>query len=393
MATRNTKGSVSITDYRSGYRLRWKIQSQRKELYVPSNVPDALTSAQIIKIAIEQDIREGSYDTSLNRYKQLIEKAALGPLLIQRLPSSPKQQNTSYDLLSLFDDFCISKGQDLDTLTIYYSYTKKMIVRWGNFDVTDTSRLLNSEQYSVSTYNRRRTCLQGFYEWLMRKGYIHENPLAEVPNKRKTKPVERRKPFTDKEAAAILEALKNDTYSKSHTYKHSQYYSFVAFLLHIGCRNGEAIALKVKDVNFDTKEIRIAHSLSRTMKGTHIKARVLKGTKMENIRFIPVDSYLEALLKPLCENKQTDEYVFLNKNGNPIDDRMFQRRIFRPVLKELKIEIRDLYACRHTFATRAVRAGMKPHEVAYIMGDTVATVLKNYFHNHQKPGSLPPSIC
>jgi integrase len=71
---------------------------------------------------------------------------------------------------------------------------------------------------------------------------------------------------------------------------------------------------------------------------------------------------------------------------------MFQRRVFKPLLKELQIQKRDLYACRHTFATKAVRQGMKPHEVAYLMGDQVDTVLHNYFHNHQRPVRLPESI-
>jgi hypothetical protein len=35
---------------------------------------------------------------------------------------------------------------------------------------------------------------------------------------------------------------------------------------------------------------------------------------------------------------------------------------------------------------------MKPHEVAYIMGDSVEVVLQNYFHNNRRPHSLPNSI-
>ncbi len=72
-----------------------------------------------------------------------------------------------------------------------------------------------------------------------------------------------------------------------------------------------------------------------------------------------------------------------------IDDRMFQRRTFKPVLKELNIQERDLYACRHTFATRAVQAGLKAHEVAYIMGDNLQTVIANYYHKEKLTVALP----
>ncbi|MGN6164968.1 MAG: site-specific integrase [Flavisolibacter sp.] len=190
---------------------------------------------------------------------------------------------------------------------------------------------------------------------------------------------------------AIIEALRTNTYSKQVYYSHSQYWRFVAFLLHTGVRNGEAIGLMIKEVNFEGWEMRIAYSLSRTRKGANAAARIFKGTKMENVRFIPMDDFIYSLLEPLCKGRAGSEFVFVNNNGNPIDDKMFQRRVFRPLLKKLDIDKRDLYACRHTFATRAVQQGMKPHEVAYIMGDSVEVVLQNYFHNHQKPQNLPGS--
>lgn len=84
--------------------------------------------------------------------------------------------------------------------------------------------------------------------------------------------------------------------------------------------------------------------------------------------------------------------MFANENGNAIDDKMFLRRVFKPLQESLCIPYRVTYACRHTFATRAVRQGMKPHEVAYLMGDTVDTVLNNYFHNNTMPNSLPIGI-
>jgi integrase len=72
-----------------------------------------------------------------------------------------------------------------------------------------------------------------------------------------------------------------------------------------------------------------------------------------------------------------------------IDDRMFQRRTFKPVLQALGIQDRDLYSCRHTFATRAVQSGMKAHEVAYLMGDNLQTVIANYYHKERVSVPLP----
>ena len=277
-------------------------------------------------------------------------------------------------------------------MPVYYYYTRQMLRRWGSIDLNAIPYHLSNEKISSRTFNDRRNCLSRYFEWCVRKGKISENPLAEVSNRKRPKAIDQRKPFTESEAIAIIEALKANTYSRSTGFPHSQYWRFVAFLLHTGTRNGEAIGLKIKDVDFEHREIRIAYSLSRTRKGSHIGARILKGTKMENERFLPIDDYLFELLQPICKNRRGEAFVFINRNGNPIDDRMFQRRVFKLLLQALTIQHRDLYACRHTFATRAVRQGMKPHEVAYLMGDSVDVVLANYFHNNQRPSQLPSSL-
>ena len=103
---------------------------------------------------------------------------------------------------------------------------------------------------------------------------------------------------------------------------------------------------------------------------------------MGNEHFLIMDRYLHDLLQPFCEGRTDDAFAFINRMGNPIDDRMFRRLIFRPLLQALGIPIRDLYACLHTFVTRAVQQGMKPHEVAYLMGDSVEVALATYFHNY-----------
>jgi integrase len=72
-----------------------------------------------------------------------------------------------------------------------------------------------------------------------------------------------------------------------------------------------------------------------------------------------------------------------------IDDRMFQNRVFKIVLKELKIRERDLYACRHTFGSRCIEAGMTPVMTAFLMGNNPETALRNYTHQISLPDSLP----
>lgn len=398
--TRKPKHLVTSGPYKNGYRLRWKWKDARRELYIPR--PTNEQTVNRIKTIIEQELLTGTYEDDLRRYKELLKQVALQELwkeqLLQHsLQSHETLQKTNagrpskVNMLDEFDRFLRLRNKTDDTN--YYYLTRKLLVKWGAFDLDDVPTLLNAEKWSAQTFNARRTCLNTFFTWLCKKKVIVENPLSETPNKKRNRMHDDRQPFTDTEAAQILEAIKTDRFrKKSSRYSHKQYYPFVAFLMHIGCRPGEAIGLKVKYVDFENRAICIGHSLSRTLKGTHAATRVYKSTKNMKVRYIPMDTFLIKLLEPLCKERSGEDFVFINENGNTIDDRMFLRRVFKPVQDELKIRNRVVYALRHSFATRAVRQGMIPSQVAYLMGDTVETVLRNYFHNNMMPAQLPNGV-
>jgi integrase len=411
-SSRSSKGSVSISPYKNGLRLRWRHNGQRPEIYVPPSVPNFQTTASKIKTCIEQDFSSGNYDETLRRYRAFLEfeRAALQEEVEQpkQSPLFPMGKNREevhrlnsgepINVLKEFGRYLAAKSMSIDSeeLSSYYTQTIAMLKNWGDFDIEDTPVKLGVEKFGPKTFNDRRNCLFKFFAWLVKKGKIKENPLEEVATKRRLRHCEQRKPFTESEIAAILEALRTDRFKHpSARYSHSQYVLFVTFMLYTGVRNAEAVGLKIKDIIFPkgddlrTGSIRIGRTLARTCKGTHIGARKEKGTKMNNVRLLPFNMPLLDLLLPICSGRDPEEYVFLNENGNPIDDRQFLKRIFKPVQEKLGIEKRDLYACRHTFATRAVQQGVKPHEVAYVMGDRVETVLENYFHNNRRPEQLP----
>jgi integrase len=401
--SRAATGSVTINPLKGGLRIRWRIRpgERQKEIFVGPTVNGYQEIALQLKTQIESDLIHGTCDETLGRYKAQLRKTVLLELIQEQsnvnAPVFPDNgtgsTTTNLDLLKEFDRFAIDCGQSPYAMTEYYRTTKWLLEKWGKFALEDTTMKLHEHGYSSRSFNHRKTCMSKFFDWLVKKRKIIENPLANVKNKRKDKSPAARDPFTEREAVAILDALRKDLYrNPSSRYSHKQYYSFVAFMLHVGTRNGEAIGLRVKDVDFDNLELKIEHSFSRTQKGTHAAARVLKATKNDNVRLIPIDQYLYDLLSPLCTGRSSGDFVFVTENGNPIDDKMFQRRVWKLVLEKLNIPKRDLYACRHTFATRAVRQGMKPHQVAYIMGDTVETILRTYFHNNLRPDWLPEPV-
>ena len=372
---------VSIGKHAEGVRLRWRISGKRPEIYIPESLPNYQLTAERLKKVIEDDCLLGKYDPTLNRYRQMLKYSLVPEVQVFRKLSFPE----------LFDQYMGAKSKNIDNLPRYYSEAKRLLTLWGNVTLDQIPVLLGKYGYSPRSFNDRRNCLSKFFQYLVKKKLIPENPLDEVSNQTPDDYVETRVPFTPDEVTRILNAIRTDQFRKGR-YPHSQYYPLVAFMIQTGVRNGEAIALQVRDLIWEDEEVRICRSLARAGKGTHMKVRKEKGTKNSNIRFIPMNAFLVQLLRPLCEHKAPKDLVFINSNGNMIDDRAFQRRVFKPILRKLGIPVRDLYACRHTFATRAVQAGMKPHEVAYLMGDSLETVVNTYFHKEKVKTVLPDMI-
>jgi integrase len=200
-------------------------------------------------------------------------------------------------------------------------------------------------------------------------------------------------PLEENEIIQLLDAVKNDTYCPpASNFKHSFYYPFLKFIFYTGVRNAEAIGLRVRHVDLSNKRVEISETFARTKKGSNHAARVQKGTKTENARWLPLSDDLVGLLLKQVVNKKPDDFIFPSPRGLSIDDQMLQKRILKPVLKKLELEDRDLYAARHSFGTRAVQQGMALTDVAYLMGHTtIETAMRNYV-SVSKPAVNLPSI-
>lgn len=148
----------------------------------------------------------------------------------------------------------------------------------------------------------------------------------------------------------------------------------------------------MKHIDLEKGQIEISEAFARTIKGANHAARIRKGTKMENVRYLPMTDELMGLLIPQIEMKQPDDFVFPSPKNLSIDDNMLERRIIKPVLIKLGIGDRDLYVARHCFGTRCVQQGMVLTDVAYLMGHTtIETASRNYV-DVGKPAVALPSI-
>jgi integrase len=75
--------------------------------------------------------------------------------------------------------------------------------------------------------------------------------------------------------------------------------------------------------------------------------------------------------------------VLLSRTGGRVELETFRHRHWNPALAALKdagLEHRGVYACRHTFATWSIRAGVDLFHLSRVMGTSLRMIDKTYGH-------------
>lgn len=372
------KGSVSVENSNNRLRLRWSCEGERYcfALGLPYSAVN-LKLAQKTANQIELDIASGNFDPTLDKYRNKQTTAA----------KTPKKINNEH-LLPVWDKWVSTLGLSSRTLNGHYRAIRRHIEQ-ADPPLTDTIWYECSQSLSPKVFNDYLRYLKKCLEWAVLEKLTHENPYIRIKCRKTTKQTV--KPFTTDEIARILNAFKTDQFcSKSSAYKHSHYTDFVEFLFLSGVRISEAIGLQVKHIDLERNEIIICSVLARGDNGqSNAASRIRKETKTGNTRHLTMTTRLKEMLCSRCHNLKPDDLIFTSPNSNPIDDRMFLRRQWKPVLLGLGIEYRRLYVARHTLASMAIEQGVPLTSVAYLLGHADTTMVsKVYGHMINRP-SLP----
>lgn len=210
----------------------------------------------------------------------------------------------------------------------------------------------------------------------MKNGLIERNPvkLAELPRQTGTK----------KERTAMTKE-QQDLFMK---YAEESYlYHFFSVMLRTGMRKGEMQGLKYSDID---KKQNVIH-VRRTLKYIEGKGYFEDTPKTRtSTRDIPltaaITEHIEAQRKYWgFKVVRMDQYLFCNENGDPISRERIQGEIDR-IIKRIKSDGYDFpritsHVFRHTFATRAIEAGMPPQVLKTILGhSSLAMTMDLYSH-------------
>lgn len=272
----------------------------------------------------------------------------------------------------------------IGTYTSYEKYYKSVIKkRLGSGEITEIrgehiQKLYNDlvkDGYALSSIKIVSAVLNGCFKQAERNGLIERNPvrLAELPRQTE-KPT--RQAMTREQQALFMEYAQE-----------SYLYHFFEVMLRTGMRKGELQGLKYSDIDRKQKVIHVR----RTLKYIEGRGYVEDTPKTRtSTRDIPLTA---AVLEHIEAQRnywgfkvvKMDQYLFCNENGGPISRERVQAEIERTI-KRIRAAGHDFpritsHVFRHTFATRAIEAGMQPQVLKTILGhSSLAMTMDLYSH-------------
>ncbi len=272
----------------------------------------------------------------------------------------------------------------LGTYTSYEKYYQSVIKsRLGSRNLNDIrgehiQKLYNDlvkEGYAISSIKIVSAVLNGCFKQAERNGLIERNPvkLAELPRQTEKKT---RQAMTREQQALFMEYAKE-----------SYLYHFFEVMLRTGMRKGEMQGLKYPDIDRKANVIHVRRTLKYIEHHGYIEDTPKTRT---STRDIPLTA---AVLEHIEAQRNywgfkvvnMNQYIFCNERGEALSRERIQAEIDRTI-KRIRAAGHDFpritsHVFRHTFATRAIEAGMQPQVLKTILGhSSLAMTMDLYSH-------------
>ncbi len=249
--------------------------------------------------------------------------------------------------LDLFKYFEYLDKNNLNYLTVKYK------------DVSNFTLFLAKQNYKSTTINRIDSSIRSFYNYLELEEKINGNPFKAASNLK----VPKRLPnyFKYDEYLTMISVIDKDDYE----YRNRL---ILEMLFATGLRVSELSNIKIKDIDFSEREIKIM--------GKGSKERfVFYNKECATV----LDSYLKECRSKLLNGKDS-EYLFINHLGDKLTDRGI-RLIIDKIVKKSCIKSKvSPHTFRHTFATMLLNEGCNIKSVQELLGHSSLGTTGIYTH-------------
>ena len=276
-----------------------------------------------------------------------------------------------------------------------------VIPRIGMYPITKITaediqgELINSmvdDGYSYSTVKKAYEATNACFRYACKPSNQHVpfNPMEDVvmPTKDSLPPKEKIA-FTEEESILFRQVCLSKT--STGKYQHPKGPLFL-FLLGTGMRLGEALALRWKDINFDTEILSVSKNVVYTRNrktGTYIYKEQSTPKTKKSCRVLPMSPEIQTLLLGIREKSKYNlpvHLVFSSSKGSFLQPNNLLRT-FRIICARAEIRKGDIHSLRHTFATSLIRNGVDVSIVSALLGhSSISITYDTYVHviNEQK---------
>lgn len=198
--------------------------------------------------------------------------------------------------------------------------------------------------------------LSSFFKYLIKQGELSDNPCSLIKDPK----VKRHLPkiLTLNEIDVLLDYEPKDVFEQRDS-------AIAELLFSSGLRVSELVGLDLKDLNYETKEIRVLG----------------KGSKY---RIVPVgEKALDKIsnyLKIRDEFKPSEDALFLNKYGRRLTTRAVEQNLDKLSVKAGVQTHLNPHKLRHSFATELLQGGADLRSVQEMLGHASLAATQVYTH-------------
>ncbi len=206
---------------------------------------------------------------------------------------------------------------------------------------------LQNEKLKQRTINRHISSLRGFYAFLLDRKKIDSNPFTLIRSLK----IEKKLPQILNEGQ-IKELLQYKTTNDDLLdYRNNL---MIRLILDSGLRLSELVSLKLNNINLEENMLFIRG------KGNKDRFTFFTNETKERLNYYIVNLRSKFLA-------DINDFVFLSKQGKPINKRTFEKMLLKIKLRDSTISIHP-HLLRHTFATRLLEEGADLKMVQELLG-------------------------
>lgn len=275
----------------------------------------------------------------------------------------------NFSLGEAFKGFILEKrGRNVAQATIRnYEQSYEFFMNFHNLEESDSLGEVNSSMFyewaeslkekgvRPSSINHYLRDCRTFFYWCMNEERQYMKPFKIHEVKKQEESI---KLFSDEEIAALLKKPdKKDSFNTWRTY------TIVCWVLATGNRAATVVNIKIGDIDFKNKEIKLRH------------------TKNKKTQIVPLSSSLETALRDYMRlwraGVNSNKWLFCNVGEEQLTTNAL-RLSFRRYCKERNVEHTNIHGLRHSFAKGWVLNNGNMFALQKILGHSTLDMTRRY---------------